>query len=251
MPRFARYDTRRGRGSRGPRRRVCKARAMDIGILGGTGPAGKALAARLASVGMSVSIGSRSTERGEEIAAQLREKWAARDLDAARRLRTRSACEADLVVVATPWDGAASDRRRAGDHLEGKVVVSMANALVQGRRRHRGGRARPRLAVRRRAAGRPGRSRRRAPSTTCPPAASPTSSSRSTRTSSCARTTPRPRRRRSTLVGPDAGLPRRSTPAPCRRPRRSRRSRRCSSASTSATRSHASIRLTGLRTEEL
>jgi predicted dinucleotide-binding enzyme len=30
---------------------------MDIGILGGTGPAGKALAVRLASIGMSVSIG--------------------------------------------------------------------------------------------------------------------------------------------------------------------------------------------------
>ena len=79
MPRFARYDTREP-VAQGALAKVCKARAMDIGILGGTGPAGKALAARLASVGMSVSIGSRSAERGEETAAQLREKWAARNL---------------------------------------------------------------------------------------------------------------------------------------------------------------------------
>ena len=76
---------------------------MDIGILGGTGPAGKALAARLASVGMSVSIGSRSAERGEETAAQLREKWSGRDLDL-QGAANEVTCEADLVVVATPWD---------------------------------------------------------------------------------------------------------------------------------------------------
>ena len=125
---------------------------MDVGILGGTGPAGKALAARLASIGMSVSIGSRSAERGEETAAQLRDKWGARvpDLHGASN---EVACEADLVVVATPWDGAPQTvaalgppPRRQGRHLHGKCPV-------QGRRRHRGGRARPRLVVR----GGPGR----------------------------------------------------------------------------------------------
>ena len=109
--------------------KVCKARAMDIGILGGTGPAGKALAVRLASVGMSVSIGSRSAER-EETAAQLREKWATRNLEL-RGAANEVACEADLVVVATPWDGAPHTVAGLADHLEGKVVVSMANALFK------------------------------------------------------------------------------------------------------------------------
>ncbi len=103
---------------------------MDIGILGGTGPAGKALAARLASVGMSVSIGSRSAERGEEIASQLREKWAARALDL-HGASNEVACAADLVVVATPWDGAPQTVAGLSHHLEGKVVVSMANALFK------------------------------------------------------------------------------------------------------------------------
>ena len=39
---------------------------MRIGILGGTGPAGTALAARLASVGYDVILGSRSRYRAME-----------------------------------------------------------------------------------------------------------------------------------------------------------------------------------------
>jgi len=103
---------------------------MDIGILGATGPAGKALAARLASVGMSVSIGSRSAERGEETAAELRDKWAARALDL-HGSSNAVACEADIVVVATPWDGAPHTVAALADRLEGKVVISMANALFK------------------------------------------------------------------------------------------------------------------------
>lgn len=103
---------------------------MNVGILGGTGPAGKALAARLASVGISVAVGSRSAERGEEIATELRQKWAALDLPL-RGASNELACEADLVVVATPWDGAASTVGGLADRLGGKVVVSMANALAK------------------------------------------------------------------------------------------------------------------------
>ena len=103
---------------------------MDVGILGGTGPAGKALAVRLASVGMSVSIGSRSAERGEETAAQLRDKWAARELNL-HGASNEVACAADLVVVATPWEGAPQTVAGLASHLDGKVVISMANALFK------------------------------------------------------------------------------------------------------------------------
>ncbi len=109
---------------------MCKGRAVNVGILGGTGPAGKALAARLASVGVAVSIGSRSIERGEETAAQLREKWPLLDLPLGGA-SNELACEADLVVVATPWDGAASTVAGLARRLEGKVVISMANALAK------------------------------------------------------------------------------------------------------------------------
>ncbi|MGO8877572.1 MAG: NADPH-dependent F420 reductase [Acidimicrobiales bacterium] len=101
---------------------------MNVGILGGTGPAGKALAARLASLGLAVQIGSRQAERAADIATQLRDKWAGRRL-ALSGVGNENACEADVVVLATPWDGAAPLARSLAERLDGKVVISMVNAL--------------------------------------------------------------------------------------------------------------------------
>lgn len=103
---------------------------MRIGILGGTGPAGKALAARLASVGYEVVVGSRSRYRAMEACDQLREKWP--DLDLRVTPGDNDAAAAcDVVVLATPWDGAATTAQEHVDALRGKVVISMANALVR------------------------------------------------------------------------------------------------------------------------
>ena len=48
---------------------------MQIGVLGGTGPAGSGLAARLASAGFDVVIGSRSKYRALEARDKLVAKW--------------------------------------------------------------------------------------------------------------------------------------------------------------------------------
>ena len=103
---------------------------MRIGILGGTGPAGSALAARLASVGFDVVIGSRSRERAEATTSGLLERWSGRELQI-EPADNAGAAAADLVVVATPWDGAAQTVKAVGALLHGKVVVSMANALTR------------------------------------------------------------------------------------------------------------------------
>jgi len=103
---------------------------MRVGILGGTGPAGKALAARLASAGVDVVIGSRSRERGEAMCQELREKWPDRHLSLSGGENV-DAANADLVVVATPWDAAAATAGSVADHLADKVVISMANALAR------------------------------------------------------------------------------------------------------------------------
>jgi NADPH-dependent F420 reductase len=103
---------------------------VQIGILGGTGPAGSALAARLASVGLEVTIGSRSKERAQEACAKLSVKWPDRALDL-RAGDNEMAADAEVVVVATPWDAAAATAVSVADHLDGKVVISMANALVK------------------------------------------------------------------------------------------------------------------------
>ena len=103
---------------------------MHIGLLGGTGPAGGALAARLASVGIDVTIGSRSKERAQEACTALCERWPDRTLPLHAGDNAMAAgCE--IVIVATPWDAAAATATSVREHLDGKVVISMANALVK------------------------------------------------------------------------------------------------------------------------
>jgi len=103
---------------------------MRIGILGGTGPAGRGLAVRLARAGGDVVIGSRQAERATDVAAGLVAAWPAHRLTVAGT-SNESAAACDLVVVATPWDSAVPTVKPLAARLEGKVVVSMANALVR------------------------------------------------------------------------------------------------------------------------
>ena len=103
---------------------------MHVGILGGTGPAGGALAVRLASVGVDVTIGSRSKERAAEICAQHLAAWPGRDLTLVPG-DNEMAAAADVVIVATPWDAAAPTAASVAAALDGKVVICMANALVR------------------------------------------------------------------------------------------------------------------------
>ncbi len=42
-----------------------------------------------------------------------------------------SAADCDLVVIATPWDSAATTAKEFEQQLQGKILISMANALVK------------------------------------------------------------------------------------------------------------------------
>jgi 8-hydroxy-5-deazaflavin:NADPH oxidoreductase len=71
-----------------------------IGVVGGTGKLGAALAGRWAKAGHEVLIGSRSVESAEATAAELSERFGAKvgagtNLDVATR--------AEIVVTAVPW----------------------------------------------------------------------------------------------------------------------------------------------------
>ena len=101
-----------------------------IGILGGTGAAGSALGARLASVGYPVVLGSRSAERARETADRVRATWTHVSLDITGG-DNDAAAACDIVVIATPWDSAATTAKEYERDLHGKVVVCMANALVR------------------------------------------------------------------------------------------------------------------------
>jgi hypothetical protein len=96
-----------------------------VGILGGTGPAGRGLAARLASANYTVVLGSRDAERARTIARGL----TLRGEGTVEGGTNEDAAACTLVVVATPWDSAVATTGSLRQELKGKIVISMVNAL--------------------------------------------------------------------------------------------------------------------------
>jgi NADPH-dependent F420 reductase len=88
------------------------------------------LAVRLAAAGAQVTLGSRDAERCGGLAQEVVAAWPDRNLDI-RGADNAGAAEADVVVLATPWDSAVATLKPLREALAGKVVISMANALVR------------------------------------------------------------------------------------------------------------------------
>ena len=102
---------------------------MQIGVLGATGPAGKGLAARLASLGHTVIAGSRDPARAEAVVDDLRQRWGARVATLRGGGNGDAAAAPDLVIIATTWEASIDTTRDHAGALAGKVVVAMANGL--------------------------------------------------------------------------------------------------------------------------
>jgi NADPH-dependent F420 reductase len=84
----------------------------------------------LASVGFDVVVGSRSKYKAMEVRDKLIDRWSDLTLNIDAE-DNEGASEADLVVIATPWDAASSTAAAVSKQLDGKVVISMANALAK------------------------------------------------------------------------------------------------------------------------
>jgi 8-hydroxy-5-deazaflavin:NADPH oxidoreductase len=98
-----------------------------VGVLGGTGPAGRGVALRLASAGFDVVLGSRDEIRAGVTASSLLPRG-----DGVIRGGTNEvAADCEIVVIATPWDSAIATVKTLRNALRGKVVISMVNALVR------------------------------------------------------------------------------------------------------------------------
>jgi 8-hydroxy-5-deazaflavin:NADPH oxidoreductase len=101
---------------------------MHIGVLGGTGPAGRGIATRLAAAGHQVTLGSRERERAVQIVDEIRDRWG-EQVAGLEPGTNHDAADAELVVLATVWDAAVATAEAHADQLDGKVVISMANGL--------------------------------------------------------------------------------------------------------------------------
>ncbi|GIH25590.1 NADPH-dependent F420 reductase [Acrocarpospora phusangensis] len=97
---------------------------LTIAILGGTGDQGKGLAHRFALAGHRVLIGSRNADRAHAAAAELS---GAGEVEGGENAAV--AAEADLVIVAVPWDGHAATLSALAGELAGKIVVDCVNPL--------------------------------------------------------------------------------------------------------------------------
>jgi 8-hydroxy-5-deazaflavin:NADPH oxidoreductase len=101
---------------------------LTVGILGGTGPQGRGLAYRFARAGQPLRIGSRSTERGEQAAADL-QALPGTVAGTVTGGDNGYACAADVVIVAVPWEGHAALLTELAPALAGKIVVDCVNPL--------------------------------------------------------------------------------------------------------------------------
>lgn len=95
---------------------------ITVGVLGGTGEQGRGLALRLARAGQPVIIGSRSAQRAEEIAGEMGGNVRGASNEVAAR-------EAQIVIVAVPWDGHRELLQSLADDLADTVVVDCVNPL--------------------------------------------------------------------------------------------------------------------------
>ncbi len=98
-----------------------------IAVIGGTGPQGKGLAYRWAMHGHAVVLGSRSAERAEAAAAEIRDRLPEASVRGASNADALDG--ADVVVLAVPYDGHDVLVSTLAGGLAGKTVVSCVNPL--------------------------------------------------------------------------------------------------------------------------
>jgi len=103
---------------------------VHVGIIGGTGPAGRGVAVRLAVAGHEVVLGSRDAERAGAVVAELTSTHPDRALTLTGA-DNAGAAAAGLVVLATPWDSIVDTVLPLREELAGKVVVSMGVAMAK------------------------------------------------------------------------------------------------------------------------
>jgi NADPH-dependent F420 reductase len=102
---------------------------VKIGILGGTGPAGSGLAARLTAGGQKVYLGSRDPAKAEATVRQLVEHWGPQMGHIEPGPNAEVIDQAEIVILGTTARATVKTAAEHASRLAGKPVVSMANAV--------------------------------------------------------------------------------------------------------------------------
>ena len=102
--------------------------STTIGVLGGTGPAGSAVAVRMAAAGYTVLLGSRETAKAQAKVHELQTRFPGR-LESLRGVDNATAAASDVAILATVADAIIPTATEQSAALAGRVVVCMANLL--------------------------------------------------------------------------------------------------------------------------
>ena len=108
-----------------------KTAEIAIAIVGGTGNLGKGLALRLAAPGIKVIIGSRDREKARAVVDDLNQTIKSGRIEGTTN--SEAVSEAELVVIAVPYEGHAQILEGLKDQIPGKVVVDAVVPLRKGR----------------------------------------------------------------------------------------------------------------------
>ncbi len=110
---------------------------LKIGIIGGTGEEGRGLALRFAKAGAQVTIGSRTSERASEAAAELNQFLGSEKI--AHGTNEEAVKEAEFVLLTVPFDYAAATLQSLKVYLRPNAIIidiTVPVSFEQGRVRY-------------------------------------------------------------------------------------------------------------------
>ncbi|MFL2763765.1 MAG: NADPH-dependent F420 reductase [Dehalococcoidia bacterium] len=99
-----------------------------IGIIGGTGSEGKALAVRLASIGDEVIIGSRDEAKAKAVAENIRSKSSKFKINGMSNFN--AAQNSELVIITVPYNSQKNILNEIKSELANKIVINTVVPLI-------------------------------------------------------------------------------------------------------------------------
>jgi len=103
---------------------------MKYAIVGGTGDLGFGLALRLVHNGYSVTIGSRTLEKAESAAKEIKEKTGTKDV--AGMVNADAVKSGDIIVLSVPSSARKSTLDTIKPYLSGKILLDVTVPLTPG-----------------------------------------------------------------------------------------------------------------------
>lgn len=100
--------------------------SVAVGIIGGTGPLGRGLAARLATAGAAVQLGSRDPQRAQQTAEAVKARLGEGAGAVGGGSNLEAAAFGDLSLITVPYEATSALLADLGAALEGRTLISTA-----------------------------------------------------------------------------------------------------------------------------